>query len=93
MLFRSLTTRALLEELPRIIGERYPNGVTHKDLYAVIANETPADMQLQAEAVNLLCAAGELYKTGVDGEARAHFTTVKDRDLIRLTHQFHLFKR
>jgi three-Cys-motif partner protein len=90
---KARTESALVEELPAIIQARYSNGVTLKDLYDALSNETPASKTILGNAVNVLCREDEFEKKGADGEEREAATQVKDSDLIRLVKSPTLFSR
>lgn len=78
------TVNALIAELPeRLREERFRNGVSLKDLYAVLCNETPASKDILKEAVNKLVGVGELEKTGKRGEERQSGTRLHDGDIVR----------
>lgn len=84
---RDRTIRALIEELPARIQKEFPNGVTLKDLYAGVCNETPADKDTLGAAVNQLCRDHALEKAGAAGEERDLATKVNDADVIRTAQQ------
>lgn len=88
---RVRTIKALTEELPQLIRDRYPNGVSMSDLYADICNETPASMQMLRIPVDDLCKAGEIQKEGAKGEERRVTTDIRDDDVIRYAKQMRLF--
>lgn len=87
----SLVEDALREELPRIVRERFPSGVSLEDLYDDLCNATPATRRILGASLNELCASGELEKHGSDGETRAFSTTLKDSDIVRASSQTRLF--
>jgi three-Cys-motif partner protein len=82
---RDRTVNTLIEELPRILQEKYERGVTLKDLYGDLCNETPASMKILGTTLNELCRIGELTKEGAGGEVREPTTVMKDDDIIRPT--------
>jgi three-Cys-motif partner protein len=93
---RQRTEDALVEELPAILQAlqaRYPDGVTLKDLYGSLCNETPADKVILGEAVNRLVVDQELAKRGAKGEEREVSTKPKDSDIIRIAKQMPMFPK
>jgi hypothetical protein len=88
---RARTVDALIEEIPGMLRDKYRDGVTLKDLYTGICNDTPASKIIVGEALNELCLVGELEKVGGQGEERQSGTKVKDDDIVRLTGQVPLF--
>ncbi|WP_441292079.1 three-Cys-motif partner protein TcmP [Sorangium sp. KYC3313] len=90
---KTRTVRALVEELPAIFHARHQDGVSLKDLYSALCNETPADLETLGDAVNRLCADLELEKRGAKGEEREMSTKVKNSDIIRPARQGRLFQK
>lgn len=84
---RDQTIEALLVELPSRIQSEFQDGVSVKDLYAKIANETPASKDILAESLQILCGDRVLEKHGAQGEDRAPATKLKDDDIIRVPAQ------
>lgn len=80
---RDRTVNALIEELPRLLREKYEGGVTLKDLYGDLCNETPASKKILGTTLNELCRIGELTKEGAGGEERALATELEDGDVLR----------
>lgn len=85
------TVEALMEELPRLIRDKYSQGISFNDLYSDLCNETPASKEMLRGPINNLCGDGELEKSGAEGEKRHLMTKVNDMDIIRPAKQGRLF--
>lgn len=85
------TMNALIDEVPRLLQDKFKDGVTLKDLYSDICNDTPASKVILGQSLNELCSLGELEKTGEQDEKRQPSTKVRDDDKVRLKGQFRLF--
>lgn len=91
--------RALLDELPAQVrklanANQVPfnaNQIPFSMLYELTCNDTPATKEHIAEAVNELCAAGELAKCSAHQGRRGTATAVADDDLISIPRQGNLF--
>jgi three-Cys-motif partner protein len=88
---RDRTVNALIEELPQLLQQKYPRGVSLNDLYGDICTETPASKGILGVALNELCSIGELEKRGAAGEEREPATKLKDHDVVLPSHQTRLF--
>lgn len=92
---RERTINSLLRELPERIQAEFKDGISVKDLYAGVMNETPASMEILRDAVDEGCRRLELKKRGADGEERDINTKIKDDDVITIPDQqaFSFIKR
>jgi three-Cys-motif partner protein len=84
------TERALLIQLPERIRSRHAEGVGFGDLFAEVANETPATKEMVRAALTKLCWAGDLTKRGGGGEQRRVETVVQDDDIVVLAKQIRM---
>jgi len=81
------TEHALLKQLPDRIGTQHAAGVLFGELFAAVANETPATKEMLRSAVTALCREGDLSKQGGSGEQRRTETPVRDDDVVILAKQ------
>jgi len=81
------TEEALLKQLPDRIGTGHAARVQCRDLFASVANETPATKEMVRTALTTLCREGDLAKHGGSGEQRRVDTPVRDDDVIMLPKQ------
>ena len=84
---RQRTTAALLEQLPDRIGSCYSSGVPFGNLFAALANETPATKEMLRDALTTLCRESVLIKSGGSGEQRHGKTPIRDDDVLALSKQ------
>lgn len=90
---KTITEQALMKELPARIRADHPYGVSFSDLFAELANETPATRNMLRQILTNLCREGELAKCGSGGENRQPTTVVRDDDVIEQPRQIRLFGR
>lgn len=88
---RDRTVDALIQELPRLMLDKYRGGISLKDLYANICSETPATKEILGDALNELCTVGVLDKQGSSGEARELTTKLQDKDIVSPSSSGRLF--
>lgn len=81
------TEQALIKQLPDRIGNRHATGVNFGDLFATVANETPATKEMVRAVLTTLCREGDLTKHGGSGEQRRIETPVRDDDVLALPSQ------
>lgn len=89
-LARQRANAALLEQLPDRIGTCYSSGVPFSDLFAALANETPATKEMLRAALTTLCRESVLIKRGSAGEQRRGETPIRDDDVLTLSKQIRI---
>ena len=89
-LAKQRTNSALLEQLPNRIGSCYSSGVPFGNLFAALANETPATKEMLRGVLTTLCRESVLIKRGGDGEQRRGKTPIRDGDVLTLSKQIRI---
>ncbi len=89
---KDLQHRALLDEIPAQVHRLAKNQqLRFSTLYELTCNDTPATKEHVAEAINALCANGEIDKCSVHHGRRHTTTALADDDLISIPRQGNLF--
>lgn len=88
---RARTVAALAQDLPRFMHP-FTDGVPFSELFARIANETPATSAIVKEVVLSLAQAGELEVRGAAGGAVRRKDVVSDDAIIVARRQLGLFR-
>lgn len=89
---KDIQRSALLDDLPAQIRRLAKNHqIPFSTLNELTCNDTPATKEHVAEAINALCAAGELAKCSAHQGRRGTTTALEDDDLLSIPRQGNLF--